>query len=150
MQEDSAEELSVPQRLERFRVHTQATWEQVAKRIGLGIAMIYHVKRGARQLSTKALYRLKMAEQEAGLSPHPFFSPRQLKDHNTHLGTAEVGDPADTKARAEYLRKTAREWRDGAARTLAHAEELERIADEIERGGVLERPSRKTKRRKLT
>ncbi|RYG95367.1 MAG: hypothetical protein EON58_14320 [Alphaproteobacteria bacterium] len=68
-QDESVELCSVADRLERFRIATQATWADVAKDIGLSQSMIYQVKSGARQLSPKAEYRLAAAERKAGLAP---------------------------------------------------------------------------------
>lgn len=69
MQEKSADLCSSPERLERLRVETQATWAEVAEVLGLSQSMIYQVKSGARQLSTKAEHRLAVAERKAGLAP---------------------------------------------------------------------------------
>jgi transcriptional regulator with XRE-family HTH domain len=40
------------------------TWGQVAKKLGISVSMFMMVKRGERNLSAKALYRLEQAERE--------------------------------------------------------------------------------------
>lgn len=60
----SASEGMVFQRLRRFQVGEGQTWEEVAKRLGISVSMLMMVKRGRRNLSEKALYRLEQAELE--------------------------------------------------------------------------------------
>src|SRR5208283_2427083 len=52
------------QRLRRFQVSEGLTWAQVAEKLGVGVSMLMMVKRGHRNLSEKALYRLEQAELE--------------------------------------------------------------------------------------
>jgi transcriptional regulator with XRE-family HTH domain len=52
------------QRLRRFQVGQGMTWGQVAKKLGISVSMFMMVKRGERNLSPKALYRLEQAEHE--------------------------------------------------------------------------------------
>ena len=120
MQEHNAENCSVPERLERFRVRTQMTWAQVAKRIGLSTSMIYQVKRGDVALSSKALYRLRHAELEAGV-----VSGADFIDESFNSMMAQP-QPFNGKGR---LREAAVRAREFADRATAHAEELERLAD---------------------
>lgn len=68
MQDESVDLCSIPSRLERLRVATQATWAEIAADMGLSQSMIYQVKSGSRQLSSKAEYRLGIAERKAGLA----------------------------------------------------------------------------------
>lgn len=116
MQAKLSSALSVPERLERLRVHTQSTWDQVGERIGIKRAMIQHVKRGARQLSTKTLYRLHAAEVEAGLARpfSPAVPPRSAITHD--------------ETRIERARRNARVAREIAEVAEANLEEVERMA----------------------
>jgi transcriptional regulator with XRE-family HTH domain len=128
-QDKSADKSSVPQRLERLRVHTQSTWEQVAERIGITSSMLYQVKRGDRQLSSKAIFRLEMAEKEARLMP--------MLEGIPHLPVTVdlVGGESNEQLRAtiKMLRQEAAKARERAAQTLGFAEELERSVELFER-----------------
>lgn len=65
MQDNSLNpENAVFRRLRRFQVCEGMTWSKVAKRLGIGVSMLMMVKRGERNLSAKALYRLEQAERE--------------------------------------------------------------------------------------
>jgi transcriptional regulator with XRE-family HTH domain len=67
MQAKSINKYTIPERLQNLRLKEQLTWEQLAASLGLTAAMIHHVKRGIRNLSEKAQYRLEQAEVVAGL-----------------------------------------------------------------------------------
>jgi transcriptional regulator with XRE-family HTH domain len=67
MQAKSINKYTIPERLQNLRLKEQLTWEQLAESLGLTAAMIHHVKRGIRNLSEKAQYRLEQAEIVAGL-----------------------------------------------------------------------------------
>jgi len=58
-------ENSVFRRLRQLQVSEGLTWGQVARKLGVGVSMLMMVKRGERNLSAKALYRLEQAESEA-------------------------------------------------------------------------------------
>jgi transcriptional regulator with XRE-family HTH domain len=60
----SGPENPVFQRLRKYQVGEGLTWEQVARKLGVGVSMLMMVKRGHRNLSPKALYRLEQAELE--------------------------------------------------------------------------------------
>ena len=128
-QDKSAAKSSVPQRLERLRVHTQSTWGQVAERIGITTSMLYQVKRGDRQLSSKAIFRLEMAEKEARLMP--------MLEGIPHLPVTVdlVSGESNEQLRAtiKTLRLEAAKARERAAQTLGFAEELERSVESFER-----------------
>jgi len=66
-QEKSKSKYGHAERLQNLRLKKQLTWEQLADLLGLTVAMLYHVKRGFRNLSEKAVYRLEQAEVAAGL-----------------------------------------------------------------------------------
>ena len=55
---------TVFQRLRLFQVSEGMTWGQVAQKLGISVSMLMMVKRGERNLSPKALYRLEQAERE--------------------------------------------------------------------------------------
>jgi transcriptional regulator with XRE-family HTH domain len=57
-------ENTVFQRLRRLQVSEGMTWGQVARKLGISVSMVMMVKRGERNLSPKALYRLEQAERE--------------------------------------------------------------------------------------
>ncbi len=61
-------------RLRKLRLVTGKTWQQLADDLGLDRSMFFHVKAGTRNLSEKALYRLRLAECAAGIE----YSPREL------------------------------------------------------------------------
>jgi transcriptional regulator with XRE-family HTH domain len=63
----SIDKYSVAERLLNLRLRKQLTWEQLADLLGMAVSMLYHVKRGNRNLSEKALFRLEQAEIAAGL-----------------------------------------------------------------------------------
>src|SRR5664279_3782281 len=65
MQDKSSKsENAIFERLRRFQVSQGMTWDQVAKKLGISVSMFMMVKRGERNLSPKALYRLEEAERE--------------------------------------------------------------------------------------
>jgi transcriptional regulator with XRE-family HTH domain len=68
MQDERVELCSIAQRLESLRVATQERWAEIAERIGLSESMLYQVKSGKRQMSSKALARLAQVEREIGLA----------------------------------------------------------------------------------
>ena len=53
------------QRLRHFQVREGMTWAQVAEKLGVSVSMLMMVKRGKRNLSEKAIFRLEQAELEA-------------------------------------------------------------------------------------
>ena len=55
---------TVFQRLRQLQVSEGLTWGQVANKLGVGVSMLMMVKRGERNLSAKAVYRLEQAERE--------------------------------------------------------------------------------------
>jgi transcriptional regulator with XRE-family HTH domain len=57
-------ENAIFQRLRRFQVSEGMTWVQVAKMLDISVSMVMMVKRGERNLSPKAMYRLEHAERE--------------------------------------------------------------------------------------
>jgi hypothetical protein len=61
-------------RLERLRLVTGKTWQQIADELKVDRSMLFHVKSGARNLGDKALFRLREAELAAGIK----YSARQL------------------------------------------------------------------------
>ncbi len=63
-------------RLERLRLVTGKTWQQIADALKVDRSMLFHVKSGARNLSDKALFRLREAELAAGIN----YSTRELID----------------------------------------------------------------------
>ena len=69
LQEKSKSKYGHAERLQILRLKKQLSWEQLAELLGLSVAMLYHVKRGVRNLSEKAVYRLEQAEVTAGLRP---------------------------------------------------------------------------------
>jgi transcriptional regulator with XRE-family HTH domain len=71
-----------------LRLKEQLTWEQLAESLGLTVAMLHHVKRGIRNLSEKAQYRLEQAEIVAGLRPSTSHKTSLSKPQNPDL---EIG-----------------------------------------------------------
>jgi transcriptional regulator with XRE-family HTH domain len=69
MQAKSIKKYTIQERLQNLRLKEQLTWEQLAESLGLTAAMLHHVRRGIRNLSEKARYRLERAEIDAGLRP---------------------------------------------------------------------------------
>ena len=61
----SSTESAVFQRLRHLQVSEGWTWAQVAKELEISVSMLMMVKRGERNFSDKALYRLEQAEREA-------------------------------------------------------------------------------------
>jgi transcriptional regulator with XRE-family HTH domain len=55
------------ERLDRIRVATGQTWEQIAQQLNVDRSMLFHVKAERRNLSAKALFRLEQMEQVAGV-----------------------------------------------------------------------------------
>src|ERR1051326_4622722 len=73
-QEQSHKKSPSYSRLERLRLVTGKTWQQIADDLKVDRSMLFHVKSGARNLSDKALFRLREAELAAGIN----YSARQL------------------------------------------------------------------------
>jgi transcriptional regulator with XRE-family HTH domain len=58
------------ERLDALRVRKGVTWDVIAGELGISKSMIFHVKRGSRNLGKKALYRLEQLEAtEAAAAP---------------------------------------------------------------------------------
>ena len=57
------------ERLEKLRIITGKTWEQIAEQLNVDKSMLFHVKAGKRNLSSKSLFRLEEAERAAGIQP---------------------------------------------------------------------------------
>lgn len=88
LQEKSKSKYGHAERLQILRLKKQLTWEQLAELLGLSAAMLYHVKRGVRNLSEKAVYRLEQAEVTAGLRPPAASETSSFKQENSDL---EIG-----------------------------------------------------------
>ena len=67
MQAESHNLSPVFARLDRLRVVTNRSWDQVAELLEIDRSMFFHVKAGRRNLSKKALFRLAEAERSAGI-----------------------------------------------------------------------------------
>lgn len=52
------------ERLRQYQLSENLTWKQVGERLGVGVSMLMMVKRGERNLSEKALYRLEQLERD--------------------------------------------------------------------------------------
>lgn len=85
LQEKSKSKYGHAERLQILRLKKQLSWEQLAELLGLSVAMLYHVKRGVRNLSEKAVYRLEQAEVTAGLRPPATSETLSLKQENSDL-----------------------------------------------------------------
>lgn len=55
----------VVERLQRYHISQGMPWRQVAAKLGVSRGMLMMVLRGDRRLSSKALFKLEQAEQEA-------------------------------------------------------------------------------------
>lgn len=55
----------VPARLEQLRVTTGWSWDEIAERLEISRAMVYHVKSGERRFSPKVVHRLERLEKQA-------------------------------------------------------------------------------------
>ena len=85
MQARSIYKYTIPERLHKLRLKEQLTWEQLALSLGLTVAMLHHVRRGIRNLSQKAQYRLEHAEINAGLR-----SPTSRKSSSSTLEDSDL------------------------------------------------------------
>ena len=67
MQDKSHIKSPIYDRVENLRVQTNRSWDQVAELLEIDRSMFFHVKKGRRNLSKKAIYRLEEAERAAGI-----------------------------------------------------------------------------------
>lgn len=59
------------ERLDRLRVVSGRSWDQLAELLNVDRSMFFHVKAGRRNLSSKALFRLAEAERASGIQAEP-------------------------------------------------------------------------------
>ncbi len=112
--------LALFQRLEHLRVVTGKTWDQLAADLGVHRSLLFHVKSGTRNLSSKVMYRLAQAEVAAGITKSPgtllakalsgkarTVGPvHQNLAHTLHVTTADF-DKGYKDVRLEYRRGAA-------------------------------------------
>jgi transcriptional regulator with XRE-family HTH domain len=86
-------------RLQRLRDARGATWQELAKELGLSYTMIHYVKKGTRSLGIKARRRLREAEMQAG-----------LRSAET-AAKVSYADDRDREFAHELLQEMKRRWR---------------------------------------
>ena len=80
-------------RLERLRVISGKTWNQIAEDLEVDRSLLFHVKAGTRKLSPKVIFRLEQAEILAGIST----SAQTLIEHGLsgeHIAAKLLGETA--------------------------------------------------------
>lgn len=68
MQQQSVENNSQGDRLNRLRLHKQCNWADLALELGLSESYLYAIRAGKKALSAKALFKLSEVERETGLA----------------------------------------------------------------------------------
>ena len=81
------------ERLEVLREKQRWTWQQLAEKLDLSVSMLMMVKRGQRELSKRAQWRLEDAEVAAGLrtSPSLVFKAAEALVEKTGFASEEEG-----------------------------------------------------------
>jgi transcriptional regulator with XRE-family HTH domain len=76
MQEDTARKVSAFPRMEKLRIERGLTWEELARKLGVSVSLLYQVRRGASGLSDRTLHRLTALENDARTDFAPAAHPR--------------------------------------------------------------------------
>ena len=104
-QQQNSESNVIFDRLDALRVRRGTTWDVIAEELGISKSMIFHVKRGSRNLGKKALYRLEELER------------REEADSDTSQGEASKAECARqqviTKLEASRCRVTPKDIKRG-------------------------------------
>ncbi len=111
-------------RVEKYRLHTGQKWEDIAKKLGVGVSALMMAKSGRRGLSSKVIYRLAQAEVEAGLE-------KPVTDDTTMFQLAELSDrtnqPVTDFLTSEYRKREIERLRTHIARSEAFVKESQEM-----------------------
>jgi transcriptional regulator with XRE-family HTH domain len=81
MQEDTARKVSAFPRMEKLRIERGLTLEELARKLGVSVSLLYQVRRGASGLSDRTLHRLTALENDARTDFAPAAPPRDTSQH---------------------------------------------------------------------
>lgn len=88
----------VYERVERLRIITNRSWDQMADVLDIDRSMFFHVKSGRRNLSKKAIFRLEQAERDAGiLPPEPIPSAPVIPFQTVPLEKVKISEKGERK-----------------------------------------------------
>lgn len=134
VQGKSEEKCSLPDRLDRLRLTLQLNWVEIAQRLELSESMVYQVKSGKKELSDKALWRLRLAEKHAGIAHPVGEAPVRFSEAESLRSGARIAESPprelDVSALSRAYRESAKIYRAAAAQAISEAERCEQAAED--------------------
>jgi transcriptional regulator with XRE-family HTH domain len=112
--------VSVEERVEKLKLATGRSLEEIRKSLGLSRAMFHYIRRGERNPSWKIMQRLEAAERAAGIGgaehpPNPRAGPATLPPNSFRLQESAPDDdpfaglPPDIRAAAQAIAQAIRQ-----------------------------------------